>query len=246
MYQQIRIPWSAITASLLLTGSLLTISPASAVTFLPPEGVGSAPTGETTGGATRNGGQCDARAMDTHDKSQEVARPLLPKSFPVLTVKERPTFFAYVPKTGAKEASFTLLDVSGNLIYRTKVALPVQGGMMSISLPKTISALEVGQNYKWFLEIHCLPNIDPDNPVVDGWVSRTQVNSSLARELAAAKTPSDRAAAYARAGVWYEAVSNLVEARRLNPQDLTLVQGWEELLNSVGLGDIASQPLNNL
>ena len=243
MYQ-LRIPWSAITASVLLSGSLLTFSPASAVTFDPPGN--EAPSGQTTGGATRNGGQCNAQTIDAHYQSQAIATPLLPKSYPGLTVEERPTFFAYVPKTGATEASFTLLDASGNLIYRTKVALPVEGGVTSISLPKTVSALEVDRNYKWFLEIHCLPNIDPDNPVVDGWVSRIRVNSSLARELAAAKTSHDRAIAYARAGIWYEAVSNLVEARRSAPQDLTLVQSWEELLTSVGLGDLASQPLNNL
>lgn len=243
MYQ-LRIPWSTIAATLFLSGwSLLTLSPATAVTFTPPKEVGNAPTGETTGGATRNGGQCNAY---TTNHNAQIATPLLPKGYPGLTVKERPTFFAYVPQTGATEASFTLLNSSGNLIYRRKVALPFKGGMVSISLPKTVSALEVGQNYKWFLEIHCLPTIDPDNPVVDGWVSRTQINTSLARELEGAKTFHDRAVAYARAGIWYEAVSNMVAARRSHPQDSTLAESWGELLTSVGLGAIASQPLNNL
>ena len=242
--RQLKIPWSILIATLLLNGwSLLTLTPVAAVTFSAPEGVDGAPQRETTGGATRNGGQCDAQ---TASREQAIATPLLPTGYPGLTVSERPTFFAYVPQTGAKEASFSLQDVSGNLIYRTKVALPVRGGVVGISLPKTVSALEVGKNYNWFLEIHCLPDIDPDNPVVNGWVRRTDVNPGLAKQLENAATFHDRAVAYARAGIWYEAVSHLVEARRLDPQNSTLSESWEELLTSVGLGAIAAQPLNNL
>jgi len=231
--------WSLTISTLLLSGwSLLTLNPVAAVTFAAPEEVNGAPSTETTGGATRNGGGCSAASS-----SQKAARALLPEGYPGLTIDERPTFFLYVPPTQAKEGNFSLQDPEQNQIYSTKLSLPATGGVISISLPSTVSALEMGKNYMWFVEINCFGEYDPDNPTIIGGVHRTQVNPTLARALEATSTYHERAEVYARSGIWYDSLSNLAAALKSQPEDATLVSSWEELLTSVGLAAYAGQPL---
>ncbi|MBW4494248.1 MAG: DUF928 domain-containing protein [Oscillatoria princeps RMCB-10] len=229
------------TAALLLSGgSVLAPALADAVTFSAPDGTQGTPQQETTGGATRTGSQCAASAGAS---SEQGAMALIPSSNVGLTVGERPTFFVFVPATTAKEASFSLQDESENLIYRTKVPLPSGGGVMGVALPATAPALQVGKNYKWMLEVHCSAEFDPDNPLVEGLVRRTEINSALASKLEKASTNLERSAAYGEEGIWYEAVSALAAARQLQPQDSNLESNWEELLTSAGLKAIATQPL---
>lgn len=232
--------FSLLTTTLLLTSWSVSVSlGASAVTFSTPKGVSSAPRQETTSGATRNNGACLSNAI----ASKDTVTPLIPNSRLGLTVSERPTFFVYVPKTTAKEATFTLQDADRNLIYRTKVALSETGGVIRITVPETVKALEIDNDYRWVVEIHCIADLDPDNPFAEGWVRRTSVNANLAGKLETAKTSLERAIAYSQEGIWYEALANMADAVRSQPQDSTLIKSWEELLTSVGLQAIAKSPL---
>jgi hypothetical protein len=232
--------FSMLTTTLLLTSwSVSVCLGASAVTFSTPKGISGAPRQETTSGATRNNGACLSNAI----ASKDTVTPLIPNSRLGLTVSERPTFFVYVPKTTAKEATFTLQDADRNLIYRTKVALSETGGVIRITVPETVKALEIDNDYRWVVEIHCIADLDPDNPFAEGWVRRTSVNANLAGKLETAKTSLERAIAYSQEGIWYEALANMADAVRSQPQDSTLIKSWEELLTSVGLQAIAKSPL---
>lgn len=168
---------------------------------------------------------------------------LLPPTTEALTVSERPTFFVYVPPTTAEEASFSLQDDRGELAYQTKVALPKNGGTIGISLPETASTLQVGKTYKWFFEIHCTAQFDPDNPIVEGSVSRTEIDPALEGRLASSQTAVDRSQLYGEAGIWYDTIGTLAKARQAQPQDRSLAQNWYELLESVGLDEVADRPL---
>jgi Domain of Unknown Function (DUF928) len=231
------IRFSLLTTALLLNSwSMCIPDAANAVSFSTPKGNPGAPRQETTGGASRNGVACMSQGIPSG-----VFTALLPNNNMGLTVSPRPTFFVYVTKTTAKQASFSLQDAGGNLVYRTKIYLPQSGGTLEISLPETVKPLEIGTSYKWVVEIHCLADMDPDNPLVEGWVRRTEINPTLANKLAAAKTPLELAVAYSQEGIWYEALANLVQARKSQPDDTTLARNWEEFLNSVGLEEIAAQ-----
>lgn len=232
--------FSLLTIALLLTSWSVSVSfGASAVTFSTPKGSSGTPRQETTGGATRNNGACLSSAI----ASKETVTALIPHSRLGLTVSERPTFFVYVPKTTAKEATFSLQDAERNLIYRTKVALRETGGVIRITVPETVKALQLDNDYRWVVEIHCLADLDPDNPFAEGWVRRTSIDANLAGKLETAKTPLERAIAYSQEGIWYEALVNMADAVRSQPQDSTLIQSWEELLTSVGLQAIAKSRL---
>lgn len=221
-------------ASLFLSGGM-----ASAVTFSTPKGVAGTPRTQTSGGASRNGGQC----LSPSGTVSSEAMALLPPTTQALTVSGRPTFFVYVPPTTAKEASFSLQDEYGELHYQTKVALPENGGALSIPLPETASTLVEGKTYQWFFEIHCAAQFDPDNPIIEGSVSRTPMAPGLESELAASHTALERVQLYAEAGIWYDTLGTLAQARQERPQDSALAQSWQELLNSVGLHEIANTPV---
>ena len=159
-------PVSLLASALGLAGLFLS-APAWATTAFPtPDGVSGTPQTETSGGATRDGGQC----LVSSDSSSEEGAQLQKNSQLQLNEGEEPTFVAYVPQSTAEEASFTLQDQSENMIYQTKVPLPEEGGIISISLPKSLAELETGKNYKWLIEIHCTPEFSPENPVVQGSV----------------------------------------------------------------------------
>lgn len=222
-----------------MTSLFLSVAPASAVTFSTPDGVSGTPRTQTSGGASRSSGQCSSPAQT----ATAGAMALLPPTTEALTVSERPTFFVYVPPTTAEEASFSLQDDRGELAYQTKVALPKNGGTISISLPETASTLQVGKTYKWFFEIHCMAQFDPDNPIVEGSVSRTSIDPALEGRLASSQTALDRAQLYGEAGIWYDTIGTLAQARQAQPQDRSLAQNWYELLESVGLDEVADRPL---
>lgn len=155
-----------LASALGLAGCMLSV-PAWAVTFSTPDGVSGTPQTETTGGATRDGGQC----LVGSDIPSEDAIARLPKNNNLLLNEgKEPTFVVYVPESTAREASFTLQDESQNMIYQTKVPLPEAGGVISISLEKSPSELEIGKDYKWLLEIHCTQEFSPENPIYGGWV----------------------------------------------------------------------------
>jgi len=63
------------------------------------------------------------------------------------------------------------------------------------------------------------------------------------QELETATSLLDRVIIYAKAGIWYDALSNLAELRRRNPNDPTVIRDWQELLKSVGMEKIAQEPL---
>ena len=52
-------------------------------------------------------------------------------------------------------------------------------------------------------------------------------------------TPRERITLYGAHGIWYEALSNAVELRRVNPQD----SSWQKLLQEIGLNNLANKPI---
>jgi len=157
-------------AALLLSGwSILTLGRAHSQEFSTPDGVPQMPQTETMGGATRDGNQC---LLGEISRTEAAKSRLQPETNVELTTSDRPTFSMYVPETTATYASFSLQDSEQNQVYQTKLFLPRKGGVLDITLPPRAEALEVGTNYRWFLEIHCLPGFDPDNPIAEGAIRR--------------------------------------------------------------------------
>lgn len=207
------------------------------VEFVPPPPPNlDAPSGRRRGGASR----CpDCKSND------KPLTALVPgdrlKSFLALTVAEYPTFWFYVPYalTPERPVEFVLQDDADNYIYQTEFTAPgMPGGVVSIPIPSKEKPLEIGKRYQWTFSIQ-----DPSNPVfVQGFVQRVEEKPTLMSQLKAA-TPRERIALYATNGIWHDALTTLAELRRTNPQDPTLTAAWVDLLQSVGLDNIATEPV---
>ncbi|HEY9613186.1 DUF928 domain-containing protein, partial [Allocoleopsis sp.] len=80
---------------------------------------------------------------------------------------------------------------------------------------------------------------------VEGWVQRVALNPSLNRDLEQTKL-QQKFLRYSEVGVWYEAVTALAELRRQNPQDASLKQEWDKLMQLIDLNAIAPEPITSM
>ncbi|RCJ19646.1 hypothetical protein A6770_05755 [Nostoc minutum NIES-26] len=193
----------------------------------------------------RRGG---ASRGDNCSLSSKSIKALLPANNLGLTVEKYPTFFVYIPPTSSHVVEFELHEGSKNqVVYKTRFIAPDNAGVVSLSLPnnKTVEPLQIGKNYRWFFSVICNPEDSSENLLVQGWVQRIQPSATLVSQLQKA-APRDRPRIYAEAGIWHETLTTLADLRYSNPQDLSLVTDWKELLKSVGLNDVAEEPFSHI
>jgi len=201
--------------------------------FRPPSRGQSPP---SSGGATR-GESCL--------KGPKQLTSLVPQSRLGLTYSSNPTFYWYVPESPAKTAKFLLLTADdADVLYETTLALPSQPGVVSFKLPTNAPTLEVGKQYHWYLVVGCSTIDQSANPSVEGWVERVVPEATITSQLQNA-SPREQANIYATNGIWHEAVSTLATLRQTKPTDADAIAGWNELLKSVNLGNISTEPLLN-
>lgn len=152
------------------------------------------------------------------------------------TIREHPSFLFYIPySSDFASGEFVLEDEAGDqTIYKT--SLSGTPGIVNLRLPSKAAPLEIGKQYRWYLNIYC----QKDKQIianVEGYVKREQLKPALKTQLEKA-TPSQQVNLYAANGIWYEALSAASELRRTNSQDTS----WTALLKAVGLNDFAIEP----
>lgn len=163
-----------------------------------------------------------------------------------LTSIDHPSFWFHLPYDPAQISTieFVLQTEQDQTIYRASVPLPATAGIMQVQLPSTVDPLEPDQRYHWFFKVRtiCQPNQVPMLSYVEGWVQRTRLDPALDSQIAEA-APLQKAALYAENGIWYDALTTLAELKLAAPQDQAIAQDWTDLLNAIGLGNLATQPL---
>ncbi len=207
---------------------------------LPP---GSAPGGRRYGGATR--GQCPNATPPL-----TALVPSTPDSSSVtnvwgLTAKEYPKLWFYLPytKNSSTQAEFTVLDdESKDPIYTSAIALPTKPSTIAVSLPHNIPPLQVGKKYRWFLNVYCDPQKQSVPIFVEGVIIRKKPDAALVKELQKAQ-PLQQVAIYAGNGFWHDALTTVAELRQKSPQNEIFEKEWTNLLQAIGLGDVANKPL---
>ncbi|NEO32269.1 MAG: DUF928 domain-containing protein [Symploca sp. SIO3C6] len=188
------------------------------------------------------GGASRAEIKCSHDQAYNHSfKALLPASNQGLTVATHPSFLVYLPKTSAPIIHFTLRDENNRGVYQTTVPIVKTGGIVSISLPEDQPPLQLGKTYQWSVALICQPT-QTDIPFASGKVRRIELNSSLSSQLDN-KNLLQQAFSYGQAGIWYESLVILAQLRKTRPDDQTIADNWLQLLNSVGLEEIAAEPL---
>ena len=211
--------------------------------YEPDDNIGSP--GRREGGGTR--GPC------IRDNVNNKVMALVPVNGFGTTTVEYPTFSVYLPPLSPEtnpEVEFVLKTEQQKEIYKTKFKINRGAAIISFTLPNrnNLPALELNKNYSWSVTLICNPEDVKigdlsGNKIVSGVIRRVTPNANAQRELATAKTLRDRVIIYAKAGIWYDALSNLAELRRLNPNDPIVVNDWQQLLQSVGMEKLAQEPI---
>ena len=169
----------------------------------------------------------------------------------VQTVSAHPTVWVYNPYTAptAKTIKFVLQTPAGEEIYNANLPIPTQPGIVSITVPEQKRALEIGKTYEWYYTVDCSNDGDQPDTAVDSakiipHIQRVAIDPALQKQIAAAKTPIERSQAYAKAGIWYEALTILANELKQKPNDPALRKEWSKLLkySTVNLGEFESQP----
>lgn len=158
------------------------------------------------------------------------------------TVSGNPSLFWYVPKTQAKSAEFVVVDEEGNDVYLTTLGLSGTPGVVKLTLPDTVT-LAPGKAYTWQFALICDPNNRRQDEFVRGNLERTELSAEQKAKLAQSTTPIQKAELYANASVWQDALSILAQLRQEKPNDSAVTAAWQDLLKSVQLEAIATEPL---
>ncbi len=167
---------------------------------------------------------------------------LVPSTGGGLTVAKSPTFWFYVPYTLTPDYSveFVLKDYQENTVYKNKfLGKGTPAGVVNLRLPSTVS-LEAGKDYHWYFLIYCDAQNQDKFVYVNGSVRRVEP-PDLERQLTST-SPQDRMARYETEGIWYEALTGMAERISGSPQDAKIRQDWADLLQSVGLEEVAAEP----
>ena len=158
---------------------------------------------------------------------------LIPIENPVLTTSTHPTFLVYVPFSNVEveRAEFSMLVWPREMQrhYQVELTLPDRPGIIPITLPNGPDyALEAGQYYRWYFHVHCRDTMTPQPDLsVDGMVQR--VTSTPER---------DRLIQRASPDIWYDAIAHVATQLQTTPNDPTLQQQWQDLLQHIGITDL--------
>jgi hypothetical protein len=165
-----------------------------------------------------------------------------------LTTAKHPTLWFYIPYslTPSHRIEFVLQDEQGNDVYETSLTKSdISPGVVGLQIPSTAPSLKVNQVYRWYFLVYCDPKQPEALVFVEGLVKRVPMSSSLESQMAQA-TADEKAALYAKAGMWPEAVTSLAKLRQQNPEDAALKEDWVNLLKSMNLDAIAQEPITTV
>ncbi len=154
------------------------------------------------------------------------------------TLQEQPTFFWSTSRAidGKVELAISAVATEG-VLYKTTIAGPKAAGIYAFSLNGTSARLDTGAEYRWSVTT-VVEGADAAHTVtVSGLVKR--VPRSQVKLASFPSDPNAAAIAYARAGIWYDAVEALSLGLQQTPGDARLHRSRAALLRQVGLSDVA-------
>lgn len=189
-----------------------------------------------SGGASRGCEQVSGKPVLT---------ALVPEMSAGLTLSQSPTFWFYLPQTltANQSAEFVLKDEEDQEIYKTKLSgADMPPGIINLRLPSTV-ALKADSNYHWYFVVYCSSQNQNRFIYANGLIRRVE-RPDLEKQLQSAPQ-EEHSRLYTAEGIWYDALNSLGDRLLVSPQDDKLKQDWTSLLQSVGLENLASEPLSS-
>jgi hypothetical protein len=138
---------------------------------LPP---GPAPGGRRFGGARR--GSCPHVKPPLTALVPLTEQPASVTNVWGLTTEAHPQLWFYLPytKSSGYPAEFVLLDdQTKDSVYNSAIALPTKAGIIKVPVPENAPSLQVGKQYRWFLNIYCDPQ-NQSTPIYVGFAEKVR------------------------------------------------------------------------
>lgn len=203
--------------------------------FNPP---GTSKPRHTVGAATRPGsvGLCPQDEIPV----EHSLTALLSDTEQAYTLAERPTLLVYIPQTTAQQGSLIIKNETEDYYHETVVSLPSQPGIIGIKMPNNIPSLQSGK-YLWSFTVICGKTKRPSDPYVMGEIIKKD-NNKLVEQLQKISL-KEQLASYQEKLIWYDAIFSAAKLKTLEPEEQST---WYQLLESVGLQQIANQPINQI
>ncbi|MGF1539003.1 MAG: DUF928 domain-containing protein [Pleurocapsa sp.] len=186
----------------------------------------------------RDGGSRGTQEQCVANHNQNIVA-IIPENTVTLTASTAPKLFFYISETSQERTlEFVLRNEEDKLIY--EAFLTTDGrGIVSVEIPPEVQAnlLQEKQDYHWYLSMICNAEQRSQDLVVEGWMRPSQIDPITKKQLAEADV-IEQAELYNQQGLWHDALLVLAERKH----NYAVAAKWSELLNSVGLGELASKP----
>lgn len=164
--------------------------------------------------------------------------PIVPDRHIGETISARPTFYWYAK--GAKVVNFALVERGVPKPILEQQVMVDGTGIARVEIPATAPALVAGKQYRWSVTVPCNPRRPSQDAYTQAFIQRVAPSAQLEQRLAAAKTPEDRARAYADAGIWYDTFATLSQTSFTVPSDQVASQDLLDLLEQVTLSNLVT------
>jgi len=169
------------------------------------------------------------------------------------TISERPTIYFLSPKLNSP-VQFILSEVvpaksnpEGRLlaskekkIYEKTFVINNEAGIIALRLPEDSPILEIGKIYTWKFTVNPR-SLYADKPL-KGNLMRVLPTKLTAKLQSMSIQPLERAAIFAKEGIWFEAVQALAEAQQTVPKNAEALTEWNSLLKSANLDRVMPFP----
>ncbi len=191
----------------------------------------------------RDGGSRDSRENCVANAENQNLMALIPDKTIGINASATPKLFFYVPEVrNQRTLEFVLRNEQDELMY--EAFLSTEGdGIMSVEIPGDVSSnlLQNDQNYHWYLSMICDRQQRSRDIVVEGWMRQESIDLATQEQLDVASS-TEQAEVYNEQGFWYDALSVLAESQDSAVDQPMVRQKWSEMLESVGLEELASEP----
>ena len=172
---------------------------------------------------------------------------LVPNDHNGQTISGHPTFYWYVSDKVSVPVEFALVQPGVAKPLFVQQIQVEKGGMMQVTLPKTLPELATGQKYRWSVSLVCDSNRPSNNVFVQSWIERVSANADLTRNISALQANGnptnllqEQGRIYARAGLWYNALEAFFSSYTANPNDPSSKADFLSLLEQGGLTQISA------
>ena len=154
------------------------------------------------------------------------------------TIKNDPSLCWYLSQQTSKPVMFTVVDSRGiRPILEQSLPTPVRAGIHCVRLRDYGVDLKAQEPYRWFVTLILNPNVPSQDIVAGGTIERIPFDEACTLDMPCSWGACEREAIYryADSGLWYDAVSCLVELIEHDQDKDTFHKILDHLLKQSGV-----------